>query len=332
MQGLLRGTCLCLTLALGDPPGAQPLHAPPPDSALPDTAGLRQGLAAALGRDFEIVRTELHAGLQERAGIFWLAHLRPLRSGDYHLRYVYEYRDRVRPDDPLYTHVEHTSAMAVGEAGCLRRAERRTACLGDVIVLPVVAGDAKGPFGGHVFEVSRRGDAGEARPFAQPAPEGGDAPAVPNPAAPHLRYLGVDMDEMPHRSLGATVELRAVFEAGAPGALELAAGSAVAPVVVVERGTPVTVLLEHERIRAYNQQTGFGSHSGNQYSTDVLILQPGDRMTLQFFTRSVRGRDFTPEEKEAFRRTSPTIAVRPFRLERQRRFNAWLADHLPAGR
>src|SRR5687767_5477610 len=109
MQGLLRGTFLCLALALSRHAGAQPADAPLLDTAQPDTAQLRQGLAAALGSDFEIVRSELHSGLYERGGIFWLAHVRPRRSGDYSLRYVHAYIDRVRPGDPLYTHVEHTT-------------------------------------------------------------------------------------------------------------------------------------------------------------------------------------------------------------------------------
>jgi hypothetical protein len=332
MHGLLRGTLLCFALALSRPAGAQRPDAPPPDTARPDTAHLRQGLAAALGSDFQIVRTELHSGLRERAGIFWLAHVRPLRSGDYSLRYVHEYVDRMKPGDPLYTHVEHTTGFSVGEAGCARRAEGRTACLGDVIVIPVMAGDGRGPLGGHVFEASRRGDAGTWRRSPEPAPEDDRAATTPNPAAPHLRYLGARLTEMPHRSLGETVEVNAVFEADAPGALELSVGSVAVPVVVVARGTPVTVLLENERIREYHQEAGFASHTGSQYSTDLLLLQPGDRMDVQFLTRTVRGNDFTAEEKESFRRTPPGIAIGPFRLDRERRFNAFIAEHLPAVR
>jgi hypothetical protein len=325
MRGLLRGTFFCFALALSRAAGAQPAGAPLPDTTLPDTARMRQGLAAAFGGNVEIVRTELHSGLHERGGIFWLAHVRPLQSGDYSLRYVHEYADRVRPDDPLYTHVEHTTAFSVGEAGCLRRAEGRTACLGDVIVIPVMAGDGRGPLGGHVFEASRRGDAGAWQRFQEPAPQDDGAGATPNPAAPHLRYLG----EMPHRSLGETMELSAVFEAGAPGALELSVGGVAVPVVVVARGTPVTVLLEHERIREHHQDAGFASHMGSQYSTDVLLLQPGDRMAVEFLSRTVRGSDFTAEEKDAFRRSPPAIAAGPFRLDRQRRFNAFITEHLP---
>ena len=327
MQRLLRGTILFVALALSLPAAAQPENAP-----LPDTAQLRQGLGAALGNDFQIVRAELHSGLYERGGIFWVAHVRPLRSGTYTLRYVHEYIDRVRPGDPLYTHVEHTTGFSVGEAGCARRGERYTACLGDVIAVPVMAGDSRGPLGGHVFEASRRGDAGGGRYHVEPAPADERAAFTPNPAAPHLRYLGARLDEMPHRSLGETVKVNAVFEAGAPGALEISVGGVAVPVVIVARGTRVTVLLEHERIREYHQKDGFASHTGSQYSTDVLLLQPGDRVTLPFFTQTIRGSDFSVEEKEALRRSPPEIAAGPFRVDRERRFNAFIADHLPASR
>lgn len=332
MQRLLRGTVLSFALALGCPAGAQRPGTPLHDTAPPDTAQLRQGLAAALGSDFAIVRTELRSGLHERGGIFWLAHVRPLRSGDYSLQYVHEHIDRVKPADPLYTHVEHTTAFSVGEAGCGRRAEGRIACLGDVIVIPIVAGDGSGPLGGHVFQASRRGDAGAWQRHPEPPPEDDGAATTPNPAAPHLRYLGTRLAEMPHRALGETMELSAVFEAGAPGALELSVGGATVPVVVVARGTPVTVLLENERIRQFHQSAGFASHLGSSYSTDVLLLQPGDRMSVEFLARTVRGHDFTTEEKEAFRRTPPGIAVRPFRVDPGRRFNAFIAEHLPANR
>ncbi len=332
MQGLFRGTILCTALALGAPAGAQPSPAPLHATAPPDTAHLRQGLAAALGGDFRIVRTELHSGLRERGDIFWLAHVRPIRSGDYHLRYVHEYIDRVRPADPMYTHVEHTTHFSVGEAGCARRAEGRVACLGDVIVIPVLAGDTRGPWGGHVFQANRRGDAGDWQRFEPPAPDDDRAATTPNPAAPHLRYLGARLDESPHRALGETVEVSALFVAGEPGALELAVNGITVPVVVVQRGTPVTVLLDREQIRQYHATANFASHLGAQYGTDVLILQPGDRMDVAFFSRTVRGGDFSPAEKEAFRRTPPEITVRPFRVDLERRYNAFIAEHLPVSR
>lgn len=331
MQGLLRGTAFLLALGLSAPLGAQQSPVSPSASALPETAWMRQRLAATLGSDFEVIHTELHAGLSTRAGTFWLAHVRPLRSGDYAFRYVREYHDRFRPDDPMYTHVEHATRFSVGERECLRRAERRLACVGDVIVIPVVAGDGRGPLGGHVFEASRRGDAGTWGATVKPAPRDDRAATARNPAAPHLRYLGVSLEEMPHRAIGETVEVSAAFEAGAPGALELSVGGVTVPVVIVERGVPVTVLLDQEQTRAFHRDGPFASHTGDWYPTDVLLLQPGDRIDVQILSRSIHGSGFTEEEREAFRRT-PEIAVGPFRMDRARRFNAFLADHLPATR
>jgi hypothetical protein len=334
MHALTRGTLLLVALASSLPPlAAQPA---------PDTARLRHALAGALGADFEIVRTELRSDTRERSGTFWLAHLRPLRSGDYRLVYTYEFRDRARPGDPLYSHVEHSSVLRVGEAGCWRRHEGRDACLGDVLIVPVVAGDHVGAFTGHTFEVARRGDAGPARPSPAPAEATPGADALPNPAAPHLRYLGTRVEEMPHARLGATTVHHATFEAGAPGAFNLGVGvdgagpagpgedAGSTPIVVVPRGHPVTVLLANERVRSYQASGRFASHRGNQYLTSVLLLQPGDRVSLQYRTSSVRGREPSSAEREEARRISPTVTVHPFRMDASDRFNGWIADHLPS--
>jgi hypothetical protein len=327
MHALTRGTLLLAALASG----ALPLVAQP--AAAPDTARLRHALAASLGSDFEIVRTELRSDTRERSGTFWLAHVRPRRSGDYRFVYTYEFRGS------LYTHVEHSSVLRVGEAGCWRRHEGKDACLGDVLIVPVVAGDHAGGFTGHTFEVVRRGDAGPARPEPAPAQASPGADALPNPAAPHLRYLGTRVHEMPHARLGATTVHHAEFEARAPGAFNLgvgvegadpdaAAGST--PVVVVPRGHPVTVLLANEQVRSYQASGRFASHRGNQYLTTVLVLQPGDRVSLQYRTSTVRGREPTPAEREAARGISPAVSVHPFQVDAGERFNGWIAAHLPA--
>ena len=310
-------------------------------AAPPDTARLRHDLAAALAGDFDIVRAELRANTPERAGTFWLAHLQPRRPGAYDLRYTYDYRDRRRPEDPLYTHVEHTSILRIGAAGCARRREGRDACLGDVLVVPIVAGDHAGGFTGHTFEVTRRPEAGDAVAEPEPVAAAPGADTHANPATPHLRYLGTRMVEMPHRNLGSTTTHHADFTAQAPGAFNLSlrpggpsaaepaesAGSI--PVVVVPRGQPVTVLLENERIRSYHASGRFASNTGNQYLTSVLLLQPGDRISLTYHTTTLRGRIPSPADREAARNLSPVISVHPFQVPARNRFNAWIADHLP---
>lgn len=318
---------LCATLSI-------PLHASSShEPATPDTARLRQALGEAFGDDFEIARTELSSELRERGGTFWLVHARPRRSGDYELRYQYEYRDHVNPRDPLYTHVEHTSYIRVGERGCWRRRQRKDVCLGDTIILPFVVNDHTG----HVFTLGRRGSAagggaGEAPPPVETAPA---VDSVANPLSAHLRYLGTSRYDMLKRNGGGTTVLSAEFQAVAPGRFNLALGETTSaagsiPIIIVPQGQPVTVLLSGETVVGTDRLQGFSSHGGNAYSTSVLLLQPGDRITLEYAHR-----EFTPrEEREAAAgarqsQDPPVITRFPFYLDPGQRFNAWIAPHLP---
>ena len=299
-------------------------------AAQPDTARLRQALDQTIGRDFRIVRHELSSGLRERSGTFWLVHVRPRRSGGYQLRYRYKYVDGVRPENPLYTHVQHESYITVGVRGCLRRQRRNTVCLGDTLILPFVVNN----FSGHTFTLAYSGPVTEP---AEPPAEDRAPGSVPNPAGAYLEYLGSSAEVMPHRALGSTTVYSASFRALAPGRFNLSlraptagapaapgAGGGSVPVIVVARGQPVTVLLSVESVTGVDERRGFSSHSGNQYLTTPLMLQPGDRISLEFLTRTVRGRDDT--ERLA---VEPVITRLPFALDRRDRFNAWIADHLP---
>ena len=338
MRVLLKGPLLAVLLFLSAPV-LVPLHAAPSRSvagATPDTARLRQALATALGDEFEITRTELSSGLRERGGTFWLVHARPRRSGDYELRYQYLYRDRVRPTNPLYTHVEHTSYVRVGEQGCWRRRQGKDVCLGDTIILPFVIDDHTG----HVFTLGRRGssaggaagEAGEAEP-PPPVEMAPEVDSVANPLSAHLRYLGTTSQEMLRRSGGGSVVYSAEFQAVAPGSFNLAVNESASaagsvPIVIVPRGQPVTVLLANETVEGTDRLRGFSSHTGNQYLTSVLLLQPGDRISLQYGHHAFSARE-EPLRKED---TVPVITRFPFHLDTNERFNAWIALHLPVTR
>ncbi len=315
----------------------------------PDTAQLRQALADAFGDDVEIARTEFSDGTPERGGTFWLVYAAPRRSGNYELSYRYDYRDHVRPENPLYTHVEHTSYIRVGEAGCWRRREGRDVCLGDTIILPFVISD----YTGHTFRFSRR-----ALPADEELPvsahlfhlDTAGSGAIPNPLAAHLRYLGSHSYEMLRRNGGGSVVYSATFEAVAPGSFNLAVSSRPAdgaphelspygsvPVIIVPRGQPVTVLLANETVVGRDEKHGFSSHSGNQYLTTALLLQPGDHITLQYGSRPLPGPRYgrPPGASTISNDTAPAtdpvpvIAGFPFHLGAEERFNAWIAEHLP---
>ncbi|HEU0300537.1 MAG TPA: hypothetical protein VFR37_13800 [Longimicrobium sp.] len=317
-------------------------------AATPDTAQLRQALAAAFGGDVEIARTELSDGLRERGGIFWLVYAAPRRSGNYELSYRYEYHDRVHPENPLYTHVEHTSYVRVGEAGCWRRGEGRDVCLGDTIILPFVVSD----YTGHTFRVTRHPLPPDEAP-PQPEPLYGvdttGSGAIPNPLSAHLRYLGSQSGESLRRNGGGSIIYSATFAAVAPGRFNLAVSTrgpgespppasayGSVPVIIVPRGQPVTVLLANETVVGRDEKHGFSSHSGNQYLTTALILQPGDRITLNYGSRPLPGPGHRPPpafavaaEPAPLDAPVPLIGGFPFRLDTGERFNAWIADHLP---
>jgi hypothetical protein len=341
MRVLLKGPLLATSLFLCAPV-VVPLHAAPPGSvsaATPDTARLRQALSTAFGEDFEITRTELSSGLRERSGTFWLVHARPRRSGDYELRYRYDYRDRVRPTNPHYTHVEHTSYVRVGEQGCWRRRERKDVCLGDTIILPFVVDEHTG----HVFTLGRRGSsadggAGEREP-TPPVEMEPEVDSVANPLSAHLRYLGTTSQEMLRRNGGGTVVYSAEFQAVAPGSFNLAfhGGTSAAgsiPIVIVPRGQPVTVLLANETVVGTDQLRGFSSHGGNQYLTGVMLLQPGDRISLQYQHHSFSARQESALHSgdRTMDAPAPGITRLPFHLDTNERFNAWIAPHLPVTR
>ncbi len=341
MRDLLNGVVLAVALSFGAPlPGQTDATGRiPPVAATPDTARLHRALAAALGDDFHIVHTELHSDLRERGGTFWLVHALPRRAGMFELRYRYDYRELTRPADPLYTHVEHTSYIRVGEQGCWRRRQAKDACLGDTVILPFVVSDT-----GHAFTLTFRdaggtGLSGEADAQAAPG-----ADSVPNPLSAHLRFLGAGRHHTPSRA--ATGRGRTTFSAGfvamAPGRFNLslssrpsAAGSV--PIVIVPRGQPVTVLLGREQITARHETQGFASHWGNQYMTSVLLLQPGDPISLEFMPPGVAG-TLLPLSVSIDAADDPTGSIAPiitrfpFQVDPAHAFNAFVADHLPAER
>jgi len=340
MRGLVTGSILmaaCISCTPFSFPSRGAMEQPP-ISAAADTAQMREALADVLAGDFDIVRTELRTAPPHHSGTYWLVHARPRRSGDYQLAYRYIYRNR--PESAQYTHAEHTAYVRVGERGCWRRRERRDLCLGDVVIVPIPADHS-----GYAFELTRRAPwVGTA---SEPHAAAPGADTLPNPLSPHLRYLGHEAEERPFRSGGSTTALYARFMAQAPGIFNLSLrrhdpgapqarpqteGSV--PVVIVPRGAPVTVLLDYEDAHYVDAVRGISSQSSKHYRTDVLVLQPGDEISLSydgFTTRPQRGAALSSNPRPDQPRIGPPSITRlPFQLDTAAVFNAWIVDHLPA--
>jgi hypothetical protein len=327
---------------------------PSPPKPTRDTSELRRLFVEAFGEDFELVRDEVaRRSTWHGGGQFWLAHAKPKRSGHFKLKYKYRYVDRVRPKDPLYEWVEHEIPVWVGPRGCRRRVQDRNyadVCLGDTVIVPVVLDN----FNGHTFSLTGR----ELQPPSEPLAESLrmemaaraeadkklNTEPVANPAGEFLKYVGSSAHYSPHRAPGFTMSFYATFEAVKPGSFNLSVGARVTedlplgvgrsggvPVIIVKEGTPLTLLASGEYVNSYGG--GFSSGTGNGYLTTPLIMQPGDRITLEFHGYSVRG--FRSEERTesdpevAVKKVAPVISMSPFYVNPEESFNQLVVEHLP---
>jgi hypothetical protein len=305
IQTTCRLLLLFIALCLSAGTAAQPSKEFEPTAAQrAEAARLRGALASAVGEHFEVARERLarrsnwHGG-----GVYWLAHLRAQRPGQFHVRYRYRYKDRVNPHDPLYTFVEHKTFVSVGPRGCARRPRSNSVCVGDTVILPVVFND----YTEHTFWLEPQpytpGDPATVKGLREAEEAGLYREPVHNPAEEFMKYVGRRAHYSPHRAPGYTMTFEATFEAVKPGSFNLAVGTSMSadgpktladtagarsvPVVVVAPGAPVTVLSSREDVRGYTER--FSSNSGNSYPTTPVILQVGERLTLEYITYSHRG-------------------------------------------
>jgi hypothetical protein len=314
--------------------------------APPDAGELRHAFTSACAAEFELVRDEFEQNDSEHTGArYWLAHVRPKRDGAYSLRYRYKH------SDPMYTHGEHTLGFTVGPRECRRRPETPGSyiCLGDTIILPVLLDRHTG----HTFKLTRGAYNAElwaTPPLAEPD-ERLELSPVANPAATYLRYVGRTVHYSPHRALGYTLNFYATFEALRPGRLNLAltarrsgdveppvptAGGT--PLLIVAPGTPLTLMAYHEDVSQFDgDPPRFSSHHGGNFLTSLLVLQPGDRITLPYYNIVRHGHDLDYDgatEDAALnavrKQIAPVIAPLPFKVDPAFGFNEWLIKYLPA--
>lgn len=314
----------------------------------PDATALRSKFVTAFGRDFDLVKDEFKTRVNESSGeSYWLAYAKPKHAGYFYLQYRYRYNDK------LYSHVEREIRFGVGPKGCRRgppyAGTYSRFCLGDTVIVAVVIDR----YTEHEFKLVKAeplNDEKDWETFDDKHPavrdQGLDQTQIANPAAEHLKYVGSRSHKMLHRSLGYTLELHADFEAVGPGRFNLLVSSSPqnvrpganavgsVPIIVVARATPVTLLAGHEEVRGfalgYDGREYESSTSGNSYMTNVIIMQPGDRISLRYFS-TVRGREFEsgPDARDPSENLKPVISVHPFSPGPAYDFTEWIVAALP---
>lgn len=174
-----------------------------------------------------------------------------------------------------------------------------------------------------------------------------DTSPADNPALPTLRYAGRESHKSLHRSLGYTLNLFAEFIAASPGKLNLllsasdfgnatSRGHEGIPIIVLPLGAPATLIAGYEEVRGYrkgsDEREYVASTSSNSYMTQVLILQPGDRISLSYFS-VVRNSDFerrfSADARDPSEGLMPVINMRPFSPDTRYDFTEWIVDYLP---
>jgi len=303
-------------------------------------ATLRARFVAAFGKDFDLVKEEMTTRAIERGGgTFWLAFVKPRRTGEFSLQYRY------RESGPFEIR-EHEISFSVGSEKCRRgtpdsRAYQRF-CLGDTVIIPVLVNN----YSGHEFKLTKAEYTDEKD---NPAPamkvNSLDQAPVDNPAAPTLSYAGRGARRLFHIIPGYTLNLFADFIAQTPGRMNLLVTAAGVvedlggydgvPVIVLPLGTPATLIAGREEVKGYDKPTDreFRTWSSNLFMTNILILQPGDRFTVGYFS-VVRSRDYVgdrfdnsaPDPSENLK---PLIKVRPFAPDLSYEFTEWIVDYLP---
>lgn len=321
-----------------------------PKPASLDSAQLRSPFLAAFGSHFELVKDELKSRSRESGGgEYWLAYVKPFQAGYFALQYRYRYHDK------LYSHVEREILFSVGPKGCRRGPPSSMVygrfCLGDTVIIPVLVNN----FTDHQFKLAKHQpltDEKDWQTFAERYPDshdqGLDKTPVANPSE-SLRYVGCRSHKMLHRSAGYTLQLMAEFEAVKPGRFNLLASSSPQtlkpgespagslPIIVVARDAPVILIAGREEVRGYtighDGREYLSSTSGNNYMTNLIVLQPGDRISVNYFSvrrgREYEGAGFASRLADPAESIKPMISVHPFALDKTWEFSDWLVDYLP---
>jgi hypothetical protein len=314
-----------------------------------DFKELEKSLTETVKEDFEMVknledkRPEANGG-----GEYWLVHLKPKRTGHFALKYSFKYTHQFsHPEEG-----ENELYIRVGAKGCSRYNSNNyglsNVCLGDTVIVPIFIRQVTG----HQFSLKSTYQDGEiiGQTGHSFSPTYTSDQPINNPLEENLKYLGTERSEMTHRSCCAkTIVFTAYFEAKKAGRFNLGLVNGFGdenfaktikpnpfegtPIIIIDPGAPITGLVYYENTISYSDHKRFSAHSGNNFMTNLLIIQPGDVFAIEY-NRSVEDEGLEkklPLTKKSNNPTAPKLFIQklPFAVNKDWSQNAWLIDYLP---
>jgi hypothetical protein len=281
----------------------------------------------AVGPHLTIVKLEaIQQSREMGSGTYLLVSVKPTRTGHFAFKYRYKY------NQPLYSHVERELRMRVGKQGCRRGplgyGRYSKFCLSDTIILPIVFNR----FTEHEFSLVFTDEQVTDDVYADRIDPGSGSPD--NPASEHLALVETSEYKSLHRAGGYTLKRSATFEARLPGRFNLSLASGSHPVIVVARDTPITALIGNDNVTGFtlgnNGQEYVSSTGGNDnYLTNVLILQTGDRYSFQYESIIYSARAEFSGAKPPEKAGPPKIQMLPFTFDSNWSYNVWIKNYLP---
>lgn len=290
-------------------------------------------------KDFQFVKAELKTNIvQSETRQYWLAHVKPKQTGFFKIKYSYQYADK------FYTWGETEMKIAVGGKNGSRYPQfvgaRGYFCLGDTIVIPIRLTN----FSKHTFNLKSKyvnaQEIEESRETYNHHKSQLTSGKVSNPLEENLKYLGKYQADNLYRSGGGEFTYFAVFEAKKTGRFNITLSSdhqepriflRSDPVIIIERGTPMTSLVPKETTTFYIKGRSYSSSYQVSYESNLLILQPGDIVAIPFLFIHERAwwdkKSGLVEEGARRLNPSPIIKKQPFAIKTEDGFNKWVDDY-----
>jgi hypothetical protein len=279
-----------------------------------DLKRLRKDFVEAYDSEFEILKTVAQRRSNYHGGQnFWLAYVKPRRTGVYTIKYRYNY------NDALYSYVEREFYLRVGEKGSSRGVENHQTggftrvCLGDTVIVPILLAEYKRPFSEHQFSLKRSVESPDSPlQVASKGPLANQAPKESRLAeVPYFKFIDQSAYKSLFRNGGYRLQESAQLQAQKAGRFNLQLSknysepeaksepknaNSVAlknpnylgiPILIVERDAPISIPLCHQEVIGYNEQGKPASVGGDNFITTLQILQVGETISVPFASSHV---------------------------------------------